>query len=113
MPEEGERLGRIETTLDHMGESLKGIATDMKEDRQRTGQFQIEASNALTALNTRLEAHDDEDGRRFNTIDDRLDGVSDKFGKIMSSRAALGVGGATGGIGVLALIEKIFGILPG
>lgn len=111
--EDGERLGRMESTLSHMGDSIKIIATDVKEERKSTGQFQIEAVKSLERLNTKLEAHEGETDRRLGVVDDRFDGVSEKLGKLMSSRAALGAGAGTGAVGVLALLDKIFGILPG
>ncbi|MEE9393713.1 MAG: hypothetical protein V3W41_14515 [Planctomycetota bacterium] len=103
----------METTLDHMGDSLKDVAKHLDRSSTMAGEFRVEVSNALTEIKTKFEGHEEEDERRFSDAGKQTDALAKTLGELMSSRVALGAGGAGGLVALAAVIDRIFGILPG
>ena len=120
--------GKVETTLDHLGTSLDDVKTMLAESSRTTGAFQLDIGKGVARLDERLTGHEAEDERLFSVVDRRFDRVHEKLESLPDSVHSVAsgapthtvnpnhvaAGGAAGaGVGILAILDRIFGWFSG
>jgi len=129
MSEEIERtLGKIESTMSHFGESLDEAKKMIRGSAEATSALRIEVARGLTQGHERQAAQETETNRRFDVVDDRLDGTHHKIdgvrddlaahekmeiagsahGATPSQTAVVGGASAAGAVGLWAILQRVW-----
>ncbi len=99
--DEERQFGRMESTLDHLGEKISDVADMMREDRTATGEFRVEIRDSMTRLTTEFNAHKEQDETRFSALEEN---------NKPHSIVPIAAGGAGGLAGLMAALDHFFGL---
>ncbi len=72
-------LGKVETTMGHLGASLDEAKVLIRDSAEATGDLRVEVARGLVMVQERQSAQETETERRFGVVDDRLDGTHRKI----------------------------------
>jgi len=128
-------LGKVETTMGHLGVSLDEAKVLIRDSAEATGDLRVEVARGLAMVQERQAAQETETDRRFEVSDNRFDATNRKIDGIrvdfadhekleaageahgLVNRpgrwALLGGGSAAGGVGIWVLIQRIWDVVVG
>ena len=118
-------LGRMESTLDHLGASLEEAKGMIRDSAASNGSLRVEVASGLARVEERQDHLESEVDFRFGVVDKRLDGTHAKLSGLQTQfaervgdgpgtrssngrTAAVGAGGAVGGVGVWQFLERLW-----